>query len=509
MKLSFVVTTTNKRRINTITLRPNNWDDFGFKTQFFASYYDDEGKELDIGIVKIGRFGQKEGWTRDILEESFSGLGNEYFSLGQDLDYYSNLAALNEAVAHRILTSLQDVVWFESQLQEARAESVLTTSLLRYVSMSSIHHQFRRILSGGDVLTAFDFKYEREKSNTKSAVDLRFSVEPGSRPPTNMHVLIGRNGVGKTTVLNDMAHSIIRERSNSKDFGCFYDLDGFGNSLIDASYFSCVVSVSFSAFDPFDPPEDQIDSNKGIRNFYIGLKTSGEAGLKGLEDLCEDFIENFYACMNSKKKKGLWIESVEKLNSDVNFKEIKILDILPFMNDEKFDERLSSVYVRMSSGHAIVLLTLTRLIAHIEEKTLVLLDEPESHLHPPLLSAFTRTLSDLLIARNGVAIIATHSPVVLQEVPRSCVWKMHRVRLEGRANRPESETFGENVGTLTREVFGLDVENSGFHALLRESVLSGKSYEEVLKEYNGQLGYEGRSVLRSLISSHESGDDEL
>jgi predicted ATP-dependent endonuclease of OLD family len=69
----------------------------------------------------------------------------------------------------------------------------------------------------------------------------------------------------------------------------------------------------------------------------------------------------------------------------------------------------------MSSGHAIVLLTITRLVATVEEKTLVLLDEPESHLHPPLLSAFIRALSDLLYDRNGVAIIATHSPVVLQE----------------------------------------------------------------------------------------------
>jgi predicted ATP-dependent endonuclease of OLD family len=51
-----------------------------------------------------------------------------------------------------------------------------------------------------------------------------------------------------------------------------------------------------------------------------------------------------------------------------------------------------------------VLLTITRLVETVEERTLVLLDEPEAHLHPPLLSAFVRSLSDLLINRNGVAI---------------------------------------------------------------------------------------------------------
>ena len=64
---------------------------------------------------------------------------------------------------------------------------------------------------------------------------------------------------------------------------------------------------------------------------------------------------------------------------------------------------------------------MTHLADRVAERTLVLIDEPETHLHPPLLSAFVRAMSDLLIDRNGVAIIATHSPVVLQETPRTCV----------------------------------------------------------------------------------------
>ncbi|MDK7046806.1 AAA family ATPase, partial [Escherichia coli] len=100
----------------------------------------------------------------------------------------------------------------------------------------------------------------------------------------------------------------------------------------------------------------------------------------------------------------------------------------------------------------------------------VLIDEPESHLHPPLLSAFIRALSDLLLDRNGLSIIATHSPVVLQEVPKRCVWKINRSRLSTESRRPDIETFGENVGILTREVFGLEVVKSGFHDLLVQSV---------------------------------------
>jgi hypothetical protein len=130
-----------------------------------------------------------------------------------------------------------------------------------------------------------------------------------------------------------------------------------------------------------------------------------------------------------------------------------------------------------------------------------LLDEPEGHLHPPLLSAFVRALSDLLVTRNGVAIISTHSPVVLQEVPKSCVWLLWRSGREARAARPEVETFGENVGILTREVFGLEVTNSGFHQLLKAAVGEpGANYESVLGKFGGQLGAEGQAIVRSLLA---------
>lgn len=144
-----------------------------------------------------------------------------------------------------------------------------------------------------------------------------------------------------------------------------------------------------------------------------------------------------------------------------------------------------------------VLLTITRLVELVEEKSLVLIDEPEGHLHPPLLAAFVRALSELLIARNGVAIVATHSPVVLQEVPRSCAWVLNRSGLSARVDRPDLETFGENVGILTREVFGLEVIQTGFHRLISEAVHQG-GYERVLTQFGDRLGGEARSLARAL-----------
>lgn len=162
------------------------------------------------------------------------------------------------------------------------------------------------------------------------------------------------------------------------------------------------------------------------------------------------------------------------------------------------------LFKKLSSGHAIILLTITRIFEKIEEKTLVLLDEPESHLHPPLLSSFMRALSDLLIKKNAVAIIATHSPVVLQEVPKSCVWRLSRFGLEAKAERFDIETFGETIGTLTKEIFGLEVNKSGFYAMLDNSIKKdGASYDRIMKEYDNQLGSEARLLVRALLNNRK------
>jgi hypothetical protein len=68
-------------------------------------------------------------------------------------------------------------------------------------------------------------------------------------------------------------------------------------------------------------------------------------------------------------------------------------------------------------------------------------------------------------------------------------------------DRPEIETFAENVGILTREVFSLEVVTSGFHDLLSKSVEEGKGYDEIVADYRDQIGFEGRAILRALVSS--------
>ncbi|NWL15509.1 ATP-binding cassette domain-containing protein [Pseudoalteromonas sp. Scap03] len=489
--------------LNTAYLTIDHWNDFSFVTMFYLELYDEKGVLHDLGNVKIGFKGQTtEQSTHTLLGNSFQQLSDGYFSVGQDVDYYRKISSFVEPLRTNLLSALKDIVLSPRLIEVAQEEEVFRTALLRDVSLSVIKGQFPRVLAGQPPLTNFEFKFSRPESDKMSGFELKFKVKIDSKPSTNIHAVIGRNGVGKTTLLNGMIEAITSKgHSTSK----FYDVGGWQENPISNDYFSSLVSVSFSAFDPFEPPIEQPDPSQGTCYFYVGLKKEGDT-LKSLNDIRQEFLQALKSCFSQTPKRDRWLRAIETLESDENFERMGLKDLSQFSGQELASKALKTIE-RMSSGHAVVLLTITRLVATVEEKTLVLIDEPESHLHPPLLSAFVRALSELLHDRNGVAIIATHSPVVLQEVPKSSAWKINRVGLATEPRRLNIETFGENVGVLTREVFGLEVVKSGFHDLLVKSVESGSSYQEIVNEYNHQLGLEARSLLMALVTHRDRGID--
>jgi predicted ATPase len=504
---------------NQVFLETDNWDDFSFKTLFHLTYVDDRGNRTAVGSVKVATFGMGSGQARTELPQTFDRLTERFFSLGQADDYYENLNALGSTVRDEVLTRLRDVAFDLELFDRALEEQVTGTSLLRSVPVANVRGQFHRLAHGGARLSRYDFSYSLPSADTAATpASLNFAVEPESQPPTNIHVLIGRNGVGKTHLLNLMSQALVSDEPGSAAFGRFSTADETPETA-----FASLVSVTFSAFDEFEPLPERQNKAHGLRYAHVGLKRqSGPDGQpsppKTFSQLSSEFVKSVRLCRNGARA-SRWRRALETLEADPIFKDANVAALADDQRDDarggsgdedQFAKEASQVFRRLSSGHKIVLLTITRLVETVEERSLVLLDEPETHLHPPLLSAFVRSLSELLTNRNGVAIVATHSPVVLQEVPRHCVWKVRRSGVVTEVERPEVETFGENVGVLTREVFGLEVTHSGFHRLLADAVDDTPYYEAVFEKFSGQLGGEALALIRALVAvRHEAGDHDV
>ncbi|WP_371069328.1 AAA family ATPase [Sediminibacillus sp. JSM 1682029] len=496
---------------NGVHLVKDNWNDYGFYT-LYKAFFVNEGQISEIGLVKIGREDMDdEENTRTNIPDEFTELEDTYFSLGQGKSYYENLKKLGSEVRRDILYSLKDIAYDLDLFEQVKKYEVTKTSLLRDFKVFSVKNQFHRIANGGVPLTPYEFSY-RHSLNGSEPVIFDFEVEPDSMPPTNIHALIGSNGVGKTTIINDMIHSLLNGSTLEGNNNAFYDTE----TLDTTNLFANTIFISFSAFDNTPHYRDKTDEEDGPLYSYIGLKDSEEVEVgdneeeldviekyfsKSPENLIIEFIDSIKRIKDTNDlwKLHKWEESISMLESDPLFKSFGIKDM-----DIRDIEELKITFNSLSSGHKIILLIITKLIEKVDEKSLLILDEPESHLHPPLLAAFIRALSDLLISQNGVAIIATHSPVILQELPRSCVSIIKRRDSENiKIQRPDIETFGENVGTLTREVFGLEVTYSGFHKMLEDLVEKGKDYDEIIDLFNGELGMEARTILRSLLLYEE------
>lgn len=505
---------------DTVFLEIDHWNDFSIITMFRLVYIGINGERTDIGTTKIGFKGQTEDKaTFEVLDKEFPYLDHRFFSLGQDVKFYSRLGKLPGGAGGTILKALRDIVFLPEIIKEVEDETTLRVSLLRDISLGVVSGQYRRAFLGQAERTDFDFRFTRPETEELGAISINFSVKVDSTPSTNIHAIIGRNGVGKTTLLNGMIDAITKRPNECK----FFNLRSFEPVEIPNNYFSSLVSVSFSAFDPFNPPEEQPDPSKGTCYFYIGLKDTAQPERhRTIPELRAECTKALIGCFRNEGKTTRWKNAIDKLGSDEHFARMnlhQLRDVFAMVLSQsvgiiqsdseqffaKYSLEIDKYLSRMSSGHAIVLLTITRLIDTVQEKTLVLLDEPESHLHPPLLSAFIRALSDLLLNQNAVAVVATHSPVVLQEIPRLCVWKANRVEKEVSFVRPKIETFAENVGMLTSEVFNLEVKRSGFHEVLASEVKSGLSFDEIVLKYKDQLGMEGRAILLVLIANSDRG----
>src|SRR5690606_3301787 len=75
----------------------------------------------------------------------------------------------------------------------------------------------------------------------------------------------------------------------------------------------------------------------------------------------------------------------------------------------------------VSSGERVFLRFSVHFLSYASKGALVLIDEPETHLHPNLVSSFAVLLYRVLKQTKSVAIVATHSPFFVREVPSHCV----------------------------------------------------------------------------------------
>ncbi|WP_317945218.1 AAA family ATPase [Carnobacterium maltaromaticum] len=520
----------NERIINEETIFPlivlskDSWNDLGYVTGFSLKFFNNHDEYLKVkyhylGFLKIGKMGmyhddkfsyQKYVENTELPKDSFKRLSNEYFSLGQDVSYYSNIAKnFDRHGREEILTALRDVSFCEDAFDVAIKEIVFSRALLRNLSQHTVLNEFKNVAH--DIVgIPSEYQLELELKNEINKTPYVINVKPNSLPNTNLHALIGRNGVGKSFFFKSLITKLATYSDNESQ--------SFFLSVKGTEDISSIMAIDFSVFDSTMPkkdiPADPFRSK--LRYTFIGFpfksqyKQNEDSEIKKkFEDLDifkndrpienELIMEFLYLSVLIQKKEthlSMLISVISIVESDPMFKDNKVHEWFLNESEELEKDRLKKFY-QLSSGHKICLLMLLEMVINIENNSLVLIDEPELHLHPPLLSSLIKAINYLLVLKNAVGIVATHSPVVLQEISSNCVWIMERKKREVKIKRPKMNTFGANLNDITREVFKLEVENSGYEKLIKEVMEESTSIEEVFNKFDGHLSENAKLLIAS------------
>lgn len=267
------------------------------------------------------------------------------------------------------------------------------------------------------------------------------------------------------------------------------------NKLGKSSFsFGPVIVISYSAFDNFEIPGKDEQEREELKIMghvhgykYCGLRErigDGQYRLKDIDEITKEFSESYKKIKKSEFDQQ-WAECVQHVLNDPSFREIDSSD-------------LHENFLKLSSGQKIILSILAGVFEHIKSNSLVIIDEPETHLHPSLMSAFMHSIRAVLELFDSYAIIATHSPVILQETPSIFVQVLGGTSKNPRVSTLKGECFGEEISTLTEDVFHVSFEESNFYNVLSSLSKQGYSLDEIERMFERRLSFTARSFIETL-----------
>lgn len=527
---------------NTIYIYPKKkeWNDFKYKTHCLFVV------KLEKGIIE-GNILASIIDDISTSNEEYTGLGNVFengsvaieeitskglfFTLLSSMDEYRNLvyhAGTEQAEA--ILTSINDIVFISEYkkntpwLNNALQSDVFKKSFMRNSEPFFAFH------NAADILNGLEFEELDYISNTleltfkldtfRNAHTLNLNFGNATTIPKRINIFIGENGLGKSQCLNQFVRAALRQR-------------GYANNLIDPErsdarpMINRILAIGTPGETSNTYPNDSIKNPKlnyrrllltrngrSKNNSLIGssiVKLARQNKRIGNVERWEIFIDSIFHALPLDK---IYIPLNNNKSDLPDF--VPLVDIQSGFNEERqltlwsnIDDNAepkikgSNGFYPMSSGQLSFFKFALLASLNIENGSFVLLDEPETHLHPSLISDFISLLDSILEKTGSYALIATHSPYFVREVTRE---QVHIFKKDAHGNiqiqKPRLKTFGANIGDISYFVFDEEHGNSLSKNIISRFKDSDESYEqlksELLSEIPTEMLYEIKSALEKL-----------
>jgi ABC-type Na+ transport system ATPase subunit NatA len=376
--------------------------------------------------------------------------------LKDENDYVEILNVVGKANFFSALKSLHEYSYLNNEapernlLKRFEKNEILRTNLRRNRQLQYLSEQgYERFVSE---FFKKDLVSDAEKINVviplkgNGSLHLEVDFFKSGVVESNAIALIGKNGVGKTQALKVIKSNVLNGRSYKK--------------ILDVNLVKTISRTNGSDLASFT-----MDSI-GKVNFQSALKSLFERKKKyqyfNRASIIKDLLHEDFNCNDlvltliDGSEISIWSKSMRANLVD--------LEVAPkFM-------RYGAEF-KLSQGQSFVFSMILILLLHIEQYSIVLIDEPETYLHPNLIVSFHRILQYILKKTKSKAVLSTHSIFLIRELPKESVIIITSQAGTPFVRLPFRETFGASLDRLADEVFYDD-----------EATLKVREYVEQFRE---------------------------
>lgn len=424
----------------------DGWSDGYAHVQFNLYYFHTEYDYDSYGLVKIINRESTMECTEehryyvknDGLPDEFLRLPEDFCSLGQNDNYYKAIKRRFVDSYESVFMALNDAAIFP-QIDDAFRNTLYYSCLIRENEAERLIREAQLILQGRNVADRYRFKYRFRPIYAENDVEFEFNFRDERQLlQRRIYAVIGKNGVGKTLFVTQLPIDLSDKNS-----------DAFTPAK---PILSKVISIANSTFDNFKTAENTAKLNY----FHFGLtKSVGDGQMpKTKDDFTAELLNatkkiRMYSRVEHLKQvlgKIVFTEAIEELFVKVRIDERDVLDI--------DTSKLNKLLRKMSSGESTMLYLFMCLEADMRYDSLLLLDEPETHLHPDAIAELLSALDDMLEEYQSCCVMVTHSPLLVRELTSDCVYVMEREDKMVILRKPGVETIGSGLNTITDDIFG-------------------------------------------------------
>lgn len=509
-----------------------SWNDFGFKIRCeFKVCISEEHRPMEgsmlIGFMAPDNIETKEEEflfyeKKETLWQYLKKADKEvvyseelppFFTLLPDMQSYRDLYdGFGREGAELFLRTVNDLSQYkdtdEKWVRKAIDTEVFKLGFMRNSEPFFAYHNANSIIIGEElksdvaISNSLELKFQLDGFEELHQLSLKYNHQ--SIIPKRIFVLIGKNGVGKSESLKAFCRGALQY----KDKGLSLVDDDGKRPLINRIIAIATPGETSNTF----PPERRATqklyyrrlnlTRKGTHNIGDCLvqlaRSADEIGGNTRKNL---FLDSLYQAGLDSKNIFLQLKTEQKINlwsflqGDGEQDSLMRWASIEHNLDPKL-KRGDGLYP-LSSGQLTFFKVALLSCLFIENGTFVLMDEPETHMHPNMIVDFIGLLDFLLEKTGSQALIATHSAYFVREVSNEQVAVLsisdHRLVTD----KPRLPTFGATVDSISQFIFQEDTEIRLSEKLYDK--VKGKSFSDVEEKLGNEISLSALMRLKRMM----------